>query len=268
MDSRVTSPHDGPQTLAEFLAWQAPEIKWIVKYLYPAGSVNFIYGDFHTWKSWIAKELAISVSQGIPWFGFPTTKSKVMLINTELPAALYQDRWKALRQARNIAVNGNMHIYTTHDLKLDTSQGITKLHAMVLDLGIELIIVDNVINGFWGDITRNTDANGLINNCKQLTMDLGRTLAFIHHARQGFIDNRGQRIRQGGFEMFGSSFLSNWADTILEVRHEFVPRFPDVIRISPQKHRNSRFIPPDILTMFNRQKLEFEPMIMLETGEE
>ncbi len=264
----MTSPLDKPVTLAEFLAWNPPEVKEIVKYLYPAGSVNFIYGDFHTWKSWIAKELAISVSQGIPWFGYPTTKSKVMLINTELPAANWQGRWKALKQTRNIAVNGNLYAYTTHDLKIDTSQGITKLRAMVVDLQIEMIIVDNLINGFWGDITRNTDTNGLINNCKQLTMDLNRTIAFIHHARQGFVDNRGQRIRQGGFEMFGSSFLTNWADTILEVRHEFVPRQPDVIRINAQKHRNSRFVPPDILTRFNRQRLVFEPVIKLETVKE
>jgi len=257
-----------PQLLSDFLEWNPPPIKEIVKYLIPAGSVNFIYGDFHTWKSWIAKELALSVSNGTDWFGYPTTQSRVLLLNTELPAVIWQGRWKALTHARNIIVDGNLYVATTHEMKLDTSQGITMLRNVVVDLNIELIILDNLINAFWGDITRNTDSNGLINNCKQLTMDLGRTISNIHHARQGFIDNRGQRIKQGAFEMFGSSFLANWADTILEVKHEYVPRQPDTIRITPQKHRNSKFQPPDILTRFNRVSMRFEPVIKVETSKE
>jgi len=50
-------------------------------------------------KTWSLMHLALAVSEGVDWFGFKTTKSRILFINPELQNFSFEDRIQTL--ARN-----------------------------------------------------------------------------------------------------------------------------------------------------------------------
>jgi len=249
-----------PESLDKFLAWQAPYAPSLVqdKLLTP-GSVMFIYGEYSTWKSWLAMALACSLADGKPWLIWNTTPTKVLIINTELPKGEYQDRWKAYLRLHPVEHPENLMIANESELNLDAHGGISDHISWLQYHKIKVMIPDNLYTSMLGDLTKNTDTNVLIRNLKRL-VPLGISVVPIHHSRQERFDNYG-KVNQRAYEMFGSSFLTNWADTILETKEIYVSGHTDTITLTPQKHRLSRLRPLTTIQEFNRRTLEFNTII-------
>ena len=245
------------KSLKDFLAYRPPVRRMILgNGLLPARQVMFIYGEYSTWKSWLAQELAYAVSQGKPWLCWETTRVNVLIINSEISEGEYQLRWDAFVHNRNITPGSNsLYINSSLDVKLDVRESIGEIKAAILQHNIGLVIIDNLYSSTVGNISRNDDANRVIDNVKGLSRDTASAFVLIHHARQGQTSITGEQIRQRGYEMFGSSFLTNWADTILEVTNEDVDR--DVVRLTPQKHRLCIYRPIEVCYQFNRNTTQF-----------
>lgn len=249
-----------PESLDEFLSWKAPYRPSLVqdKLLVP-GSVMFLYGEYSTWKSWLAMNLAHSVADGKRWLIWSTQPSKVLIINAELPKGEYQDRWKAYLKTHAIRNRPNLMVDNDQEMALDSYQGINNYISWLRYHGIKVIIIDNLYAAMIGDLTKNTDANVLIRNMKRLSQ-LGIAIILVHHSRQERYDTYG-KVNQRAYEMFGSSFLTNWADTILETREIYVPGYADTITLTPQKHRISTMIPMTASYSFNRSTLDFNLVV-------
>lgn len=245
-------------TLQNFLAYQYPQRRMLVgNGLLPAQQVMFIYGEYSTWKSWLAQELAYSVSKGIPWLCWETQRANVLIINSEISEGEYQLRWQTFVSNRNITPESNsLYVDSSLDIKLDLTQAIDELKKVILLHTIQLVIIDNLYSSTLGNISRNDDVNVVIANIKMLSSTTGAAFVIVHHARQGQITIQGEQVKQRGYEMFGSSFLTNWADTILEVSN--VDSDKDVIEVRPQKHRLCRFAPINTYYRFNRSKTQFD----------
>ena len=245
-------------TLADFLSYQYPQRRMLVgNGLLPAQQVMFIYGEYSTWKSWLAQELAHSVSKGIPWLCWQTQQARVLIINSEISDGEYQLRWQSFVSNRNITIGSNgLYVDSSLDVKLDVPQAIAELKKVIELHSIQLVIIDNLYSSTLGNISRNDDTNVVIGNVKMLSSTTGAAFVIVHHARQGQINIQGEQVKQRGYEMFGSSFLTNWADTILEVVN--VDSDKDVIEVRPQKHRLCRFTPISACYRFNRSKTQFD----------
>tara|TARA_Y100000310_G_C20683177_1_gene817328 strand:+ start:2083 stop:2862 length:780 start_codon:yes stop_codon:yes gene_type:complete len=254
-----------PETVKQFLAWVAPPRHEIIQGgLLPEGQIMFLYGGYSTWKSWLAMELAQSISTGEDWLIYGTEPHNVMILNCEIPKAEYQLRWKDYYAKRKFSSNGKsgksatLLVDSDMELALDTFTGLSTILQWLKHYKIKVLIVDNVYTAMNGDLTRNTDANIFIRNCKRLQM-AGIAIIFVHHARQAVYDNaRGGFVRLRGYEMFGSSFLTNWADTIMEVVNVELPGYPDTVKITPQKHRLSALIPMSATLQFVRRTTDFQ----------
>ena len=247
-----------PELLGDFLAWKAPNIPNIITGgLLPAGQVMFIYGEYGSWKSWLVMELAHSISEGRNWLVFGTNSSKVLIINSEITKASYQERWNNYVSARSISPNGNLLVDTDMELGLDTSGSLSELMNWVVVYNIKVIILDNLYSSTIGDLNKNTDASIFIRNCKALAA-LGVAVVVVHHTHQPIYDQvHGEFINLRGYEMFGSSYLTNWADTILEVKNVSIPGYNDTIKITPQKHRLTKLIPLTTMYQFSRREVRF-----------
>jgi archaellum biogenesis ATPase FlaH len=249
-----------PESIDSFLNWQAPYRPSLVQdRLLVPGSVMFIYGEYSTWKSWLAMDLAHSLADGKRWLIWNTLPTKVLIINAELPKGEYQDRWKAYLAHHKIKFPTNLMIDNDQELNLDSFAGINNHIQWLIHYQIKVIIIDNLYTSMIGDLTKNTDTNVLIRNLKRLA-SLGIAIVPIHHARQERFDNHGT-VNQSAYEMFGSSFLTNWADTILETRNIYVPGHTDTITFTPQKHRLARLKPLSTIQCFNRSTLDFNIIV-------
>ena len=245
-----------PESLDNFLAWQAPyQPSLIQNKLLTPGSVMFLYGEYSTWKSWLAMGLAHSIADGNKWLVWSTAPAKTLIVNAELSKAAYQGRWENYLLTHKIKNRSNLVIENDQELSLDSFAGINNYVSWLQYHEIKVLIIDNLYTSMTGDLSKNTDANVLIRNMKRIQA-LGIAVVIVHHARQERFDNYGT-INQRAYEMFGSSFLSNWADTILEARLGYADGYQDVITLTPQKHRQSPTIPLTVMYSFNRNQLNF-----------
>lgn len=253
-----------PISIRELLAKKLPKPKEYVEMLVQEGSNSFIYGREGSFKSFMAQDMALSIVLGLEWFGYKTTSGRVMLVNAELSEQLWQERWESFQVGKGIKIckslDDRLLTVTDNDLKLDSMTGINELRQAMDKAKVEVVIVDNITSCFAGDITRNTDVSGFINGAKQISLVDNKTAVYVHHARQPQMDFRGRTVKQGTAEMFGSSFLSNWADTIVEVSK--VSR--DLIKMEVQKHRLAHAIPPESLLRFDRSGPKLDVDISIE----
>lgn len=71
-----------------------------------------IGGRAKAMKSWAAIDLAISVSEGIPFWNLNTMKGKVLIINLELMEGTLKRRLKIISEARGEKINTNTSVLT------------------------------------------------------------------------------------------------------------------------------------------------------------
>lgn len=226
-----------------------------------------LYGEMGTFKSWLSKDLAYCIVNKPQWLAYPVARHNVLLVQSEVPEYEFWKRWTKYLTHSGYFSNGRyslpLHIETVPDLKLDTSHGISQLADWVKIHNIQVVIIDNLYSTMRGDLTTNVDARYFIDNCKALRAQFGVAIIIIHHPRQAIYDSiHGSFLRQGAFEMFGSSYFTNWADTILEVRHSYEDqRFSDVLTLTPQKYRLSDWEHDAYEIQFVRRTAQFRVLV-------
>lgn len=253
-----------PKTLRQLLDWSPPlRLSVVANGIAPEGAVVFLYGVYGTLKTWLSMDFAYQISVGGIWLVYQTVRHRVLVLQSELTEAEYRHRWVLYTQGRTVNSNG-LYIVTDAEIKLDTPMGFQMLENAVIANKIEVVVVDNLISVMIGDGTKNVDAQRFIDNCKRLRARTTPPVTFliVHHAHQPVLDLRtGKTFHQRGYEMFGSSFFADWADTILEVRHEVDGAFPDSVRVTPEKYRLAEASLPPYTYQFQRQQAQFRLVI-------
>jgi RecA-family ATPase len=219
-----------------------------------------LYGEYSTYKSWLAMDLAEAVSEGKSWLIYGSASTNVLVINSELDKQSYQDRWGAMVKGRPLTPNGRLFVETNLNLRLDAITGITDLISAITKFSIGLVILDNLYSSVGGDLNKNTDAKIFIDNCKYASSLTGVAFVVVHHSNQGTFDpTTGRIFNMKSYRMFGSSYLPNWFDTVMEVtRDESDGNYEENIQITPQKHRLCRYRPLGVQLKFNRADTKFE----------
>ena len=84
--------------LPDFLAQEVAVVEWIIEPFLPRGGVVFLHGPTSVGKSPFTWALATSVSEGIPFCGYPVKHSGVVLyVELDTPGNLLQPRLRCLR---------------------------------------------------------------------------------------------------------------------------------------------------------------------------
>lgn len=252
------------QTINEFLAWQQPVTRDIIANgVLPEGQVMLLFGLAGVWKSMLAIDLAYKISVGGIWLKYRVNRHRVLLINSEISKSSWQDRWidyiqQQSRNSNNGVVNSNLRLTTDMELRLDTMAGIGNLVQHIKDHKIDVIVADPLYAATTGDLTKTADTSTLINNCKIACAQTGTAIVPIHHSHQPTFDPRtGGFVARKEYSMFGMSFLTNWPDTILEVKSVTGTGFPNSISIVPHKSRLAKWKPTGGVFWFDRIGMKF-----------
>ena len=258
MAEKVGDCHMSDRTLKELINAQFPPVENIIgSGILRTKGIMVLYGEPGVGKSWLAAEAGLSISTGKKWLVYPTKMCKVILIDCENPEEESQIRWRELESARGLSLNGNMRHVAEEDIKIDTSNGIGRIEELIQKHQAKVVILDNMYKMTRGDLTRNRDANILIDGINSLRDKYGVTFIIVHHPHQPTLAGySGRRVTLGQFEMFGSSFLNNWPDTILEVKLE--EEGSDNVIVTMQKHRRTRYPAATRTYTFDRHTKEFK----------
>ncbi len=248
-----------PLTLKQLSSWkpeQPPEI--LSNGLLPKGHVMFLYGEEETWKSWLIIDMVFSIANNLPWLVYKTMPVKCLVINPEIPAKAYKDRIELFHKTRNLTPANDelLRFWTDLDLRIDDSQGKTRLLHYAKQFMPDLIVVDGLEFVVRGDLATALTASALRDTINQARAICNCSFVLVHHKKKSAYDVTGKKLSLGVDEMYGHSILKNMADTIIMVEKD--TRDEEVILVKSQKTRMSPLNkPPPLPFRFSREQLEF-----------
>lgn len=163
-----------------------PEARWCVRNLIPREGLVFLASISGEGKSWLALELARSISLGTNFLGqdeFTTLPTNVLYINGEMSESEIQRRGRQLGFA---PTNSNLFILSKDDFKL--SEDLTKdfiwFRTYIDDKQIGVVIIDtlrSIADGLKED--RAEDVRKFMDNFKRFK-NQGVAIVFLDHTRK------------------------------------------------------------------------------------
>jgi hypothetical protein len=201
----------------ELIRKEIPEPSQLIKGILHQGSKMVLGGGSKSFKTWSLLDLALSVATGQDWWGFKTTKAKVLYMNLELPDWSFKNRIEEIRGVRPELEN-------VDSLKLWNLRG----HAVsfekmrpeiVKTIGKEygLIVVDPIYK-VYGDRDENAagDMGTLLNEIESMAVQTGAAVVFGAHFSKG-----NQAGKESIDRISGSGVFARDPDTLLIMtRHE------------------------------------------------
>jgi hypothetical protein len=234
------TPKPKPQRLAAFLKDVKPPT-WLVEGIATDGSVGFLAGAPKSFKSWLALDLALSVSTGADFLDYfrVIRPGPVLYIQEEDSAITVKSRSRKIWRGKTVdkmrLMNGGKDVLwipgdpEEFDPDIDiycmegfiaSDPGWQEWLDETLAAGMDgrpyhLVIIDTLMN-VAGDVEENKAqqlTTRIFKPMKLLMRKHGAALRFVHHMGKGGADD----ARRGGQKLLGSTALHAWAEDSLYI---------------------------------------------------
>jgi hypothetical protein len=196
----------------------------IVRGVIHAGTKTAIIGGSKSYKTWVQMDLGYSVSLGLPWWGLPTTKQRVLYINLEIPAPHARKRLRDIRRARDGGESAGFTLWNLRGHLLPAEVMIQQIIARIQQENEKfgLIIVDPIYKMLGGrDENSAGDITELLNVFEKLAVETGAAVIFGAHMSKG-----NQAAKEPMDRASGSGVFARDPDTILVLtKHEEADAF-------------------------------------------
>ena len=204
-----------PQSLSlpELIAAAPTPPPEIIQGLIHTGTKTILGGGSKTYKTWILMDMALSVAEGVPFWGYPTNKNRVLYLNMELQPYFGGDRFKQICTAKCIPLSSNIEVWTLRGHASPIEMIAEDLVQKAINGNFTFIVLDPIYK-LLGD--RDENSNGdialMLNVIESLANRTGAAIVFGHHFAKG---------AQGGkMAIDRMSGAGSWArdpDTIITV---------------------------------------------------
>ena len=178
---------------------------WILDDLIPAKGIGMIYGPPGSYKSFIALDMAASVSSGKDWHGYECEMpGGVVYIAAEGSRGLMERAvaWKR-HHSRELGPLSIMPIAVMMDNALMVQAFTECLERATVELGvpIRMVFIDTMARSFNGDENSAQETGAFINACERFSSDIGDCMVMV-------VTHTGKDVTKG---MRGSSALDGAA---------------------------------------------------------
>ncbi|HHX8345316.1 TPA: helicase RepA family protein [Vibrio alginolyticus] len=159
-------------------------VTWCINNIIPARSLGAIVAPSSSLKSFIAIDLACSISAGTNWCGNNVTQGATLYVAAEgaLGASRRIRGWEIKNgiDAKNLFVLDHSIFLTSH---ADKSALISKITSIEKENNVKftLIILDTLARNFSGDENTQKDMGEFINECDSLKSEIECSVLLIHH---------------------------------------------------------------------------------------
>lgn len=223
-----------PVLPAHQLSRLKPEHRWLVESLWGSDAVGIIGGEPKSCKSFLALDMAVSVTSGRPCLDkfMPRRTGRVLLFAAEDALHLVRERLDGICAHHQVDLaNLDLLVITAPIVRLDIASDREDLADTVQQLKPVLLILDPFVRLHRVDENVSAAVVPLLAFLRELQRKHGCAVAVVHHARKGAANIRsGQALR-------GSSEFHAWSDSSL-----FIRRKGDTLRMSVE-HRAYPSIP-------------------------
>jgi hypothetical protein len=203
---------------ADFLEIKIETPKELVSGLLHQGSKLVLGGGSKTFKTWTLIDLALAVATGKPWLSFETKKGRVLFLNFEIQPAFFQQRIRAVAEAKKITLeHGMIDVWNLRGQAAGYGSLFPRITEHLKSGGYELIVLDPIYK-CYGDVDENSAGAvaGLMNAIEALAVAAGAAVAFGAHYSKG-----NQSGKEAVDRISGSGVFARDPDSILNLtRHE------------------------------------------------
>jgi hypothetical protein len=212
--SELPSIVDGAGFIQEQIATPAQLVEGILH----RGSKLVLGGASKSHKTWTLLDLALSVATGEPWLSCKTTKGRVLYLNFEIQEAFFQNRVRAVAEAKRITLSPSIiALWNLRGQAAGYAHIFPRIIERVRDAGYALIVLDPIYK-CYGDVDENSaGAVGMLMNAIEgLAVETGAAVAFGAHYSKG-----NQAAKEAIDRISGSGVFARDPDSILSfTRHE------------------------------------------------
>lgn len=195
-----------------------PRPKTLIAGILHQGEKLIIGGSSKTNKTWSSIDLAVSVATGAKWWGYATTKSRVLYINFELTKFFMRERIRRVLEAKGgVEKLENLDVWNLRGHACSYSSLARECSERIKRGDYALVIIDPIYKCL-GDSDENSagDIAKLCNRFERLAVDTGAAIMFAAHFSKGNQAGKSSIDRIGG-----SGVWARDADTIMTItQHE------------------------------------------------
>ena len=191
---------------AAFCAEDESDPPQLIEGIVYQGAKMIIAGLSKSRKTWNLTDLAIAVSLGEPWCGFPTRASTVLYVNLEIASFSYRKRLRLICAGRGFAPGdlSRFHIWNRRGKDNEITQLARRIRKQAERLGAELIIIDPIYKTYGDrEENSNTEMAQLLNELEKLAKDTNAAVLIAAHFPKGNLTGRDAIDRVAGASVFG-----------------------------------------------------------------
>ncbi|MBP7948886.1 MAG: AAA family ATPase [Verrucomicrobiales bacterium] len=187
----------------QFMAVPEAEPPQLIEGVLHKGAKMVLGGPSKARKSWSLLDLMLSVSSGVPWWGFATQPGRALYLNFELPAFALQHRLRVIAAAKGLDAFTGFDVWNLRGHATDFTALIPKILGRIRDTGYALILIDPIYKGL-GNRNENDagDIASLLNEVEQLAAKSGAAVVFGAHFSKGNQSGKEAIDRIGGSGVF------------------------------------------------------------------
>ena len=166
------------------------------------GHKLLLAGPSKAGKSFALIELAICISEGIPWMGFQCAKGKVMYVNLELDKESCKDRFALVREALNAPSTQSVKIWNLRGHSVPMDKLAPKLIRRASKGNYTAIIIDPIYKIITGDENSADQMARFCNQFDKVCTELGCAVIYCHHHSKGAQGGKRSMDRASGSGVF------------------------------------------------------------------
>ncbi len=193
---------------------------WWIKDVFPKAPLIMIYGASGSGKSFLALDIAASISRGAMWQDKAVTQGRVLYVCAE-GATGFKHRIKAYQRHNAVLLEKELQVLAGVTPGFNNPVHMSDLVNRIKEGNFEIVCIDTLAQSLPGaDENSGKDLGVFLTSCKQIAAITGASVVVIHHS--GKDEARGSR---------GHSSLPAACDAIIEVTRKDTERKLKVVKM-------------------------------------
>ena len=181
----------GSVLLSEWLLLELPRPPEIIHGILPMGLTFCMYGPPKIGKSWWILQAAYCAALGIPLAGIPTTRTRVLLVQYEIPSPYFHERCTIMAKALDVKAADMSWLRVWNLRGKDSRHNLAE--TMIEELRntrSELLVLDPFYKLLMGDENNAVDVTPLLMAFDEVCTVTGCALMYLHHTPKGLAGDR------------------------------------------------------------------------------
>ena len=168
------------------------------------GHKMLLAGPSKAGKSFALIELAISIAEGVPWFGWPCAQGRVMYVNLELDRASCLHRFRDVYESQGLNPENlkNIDIWNLRGKSVPMDKLAPKLIRRAKSKNYIAVIIDPIYKVITGDENSADQMAHFCNQFDKVCTELGCATIYCHHHSKGAQEGKRSMDRASGSGVF------------------------------------------------------------------